>query len=389
MILYPNLPSAVGVDDVRLLGPVWPRRYARFLEEALRLRLVDRLEGSERQLFHGRRWVLDFLGVRRLVSAGALATSIEPEDLVPDGACPSLPPKAVVVRIDDEYVRAIYHHPADPGEIPCRYFISLGKPCGFMFRVGLHPDVWKRGMGDGVTFQVTEGGEELFSRWVDPKNRLEDRRWFTGAVTTGGELSLHALPGETSLYDWALWGDPRATGPEYPLIQKGQVSVYDNPRAMPYVSVRHQVRWVGDAETALRHVLSSEGESPTAAEAAPPSWWSVGALGGRAELRRRDGARIEIAVEGGGLLLVRELFYPGWEARVDGERVPVVAADYLFQGVPVPPGLRTVVLRFNPLSFRVGLGISAASLVVLGVWSRRRRMSKPAGSRAPMVEPSP
>ncbi len=387
MILYPNLSSAVGVDDVRFLGPVWPRRYARFLEQALGLRLVDRLDGSERRLFHGRRWVLDFLGVQRIVSAGALATSIEPENMVADGACPSVPPKASVVRMGAEYVRAINHHPADPGEIPCRYVIGLDEPGGFMFRVGLHPDVWKRGMGDGVSFRVTDDGEELFSRWLDPKNRAEDRRWFAGGVSTSGTFSLEVLPGETALYDWALWGDPRTTGGEYPLIHREQVCVYESPRAMPFVSLTNQARWVEDTDVALRHVLAREGHAPVIAEAAVPSWWSLGALGGRAELRRRDDARIEIAVEGGGLLLVRELFYPGWEARVDGERAPVVAADYLFQGVPVRPGLHTVVLRFRPLSLRLGLAMSLASLVALVVWSQWPRISNPAGSRPPMVEP--
>jgi hypothetical protein len=373
MILYPNLASAVGVDDIRLLGPVLPRRYVRFLEEALGRRLVDRLEGSERRLFHDRRWVLDFLGVRRIVSAGALATSLEPEDMIADGACPS-PPKSTVVRMDNEYLRAIYHHPAGPGEIPCRYLINLAKPGDFLFRVGLHPDVWKRGMGDGVSFRIACDGEEVFSRWVDPKNRAEDRRWFSGTVSAPkGEVVLQVVPGETESYDWALWGDPRVSGREYPLVHRGSVCVYENPRAMAFVSLTNQVRWIDDEEIALRHLLSREGGEPVVVEARPPAWWSLGALGGRAELRRRDDARIEIAAEGGGLLLVRELFYPGWVAHVDGEKVPVLAADYVFQGVPLRPGLHTVVLQFHPSSFRLGLAVSLLSLVTLLVWSRFAR----------------
>ncbi len=388
MTLYPNLASAVGVDDIRLLGPVLPRRYVRLLEEALGRHLVDRFEGSERRLFHDRRWVLDFLGVRRIVSAGALATSLEPEDMVADGACPS-PPKSTVVRMDTEYVRAIYHHPAGTGEIPCRYLISLERPGEFLFRVGLHPGVWKRGMGDGVHFRITDGMEELFSRWVDPKNRAEDRQWFAGVVAADSILELWTLPGETPLYDWALWGDPRTDGREYPLIRRADVAVYENPRTMPFVSLTDRVTWVDDPAVALRHVVEGEGAAPHVAEHPPPAWWAAGALGGRAELVRRTDTTMEVRVWGGGLLLVRELCYPGWEARVDGAAVPVVPTDYLFQGVPVPPGNRTVILRFRPVSLRLGLAVSSASFVVLLLWSRSGRILRRTKRRNGVVQPPP
>jgi hypothetical protein len=376
LVLYPNTSTALEVDDVRLLGPVWPARYARFLNEALGLYVVDRFDGSERRMFHEARWVLDFLGVTRLVSAGALAAAVEPADLVAEGPCPSLRPHMTILNVDGEYVRALYHHPAQPGDVPCRYRLKSRRPRTLLFGVGMHPDVWRSGAGDGVLFRVLEGERELFSRWTDPKNRAEDRRWLSGRVSVSGDAALEVTAGETPTYDWALWADPRTDAGEYPLVHRGAVVVRANPRGLPFLRLMDTVRWVDDSTQSLTHTLRREGRSPVAVEGERPEWWDPGSVGGRAELRRRDDSVVEAAVEGGGVLMVRELFYPGWEALIDGKRAPVVPCDYLFRGVVVPPGSHTVVMRFRPWSFRLGCTVSAASLIALGAWILRLRGSQ-------------
>ncbi|GEM_PF-322768 len=70
------------------------------------------------------------------------------------------------------------------------------------------------------------------------------------------------------------------------------------------------------------------------------------------------------APAGGGVLVVSDAWYPGWDAFVDGVSVPVYPADLAFRGVLLPPGRHTVEMRYEPASFRVGLVVSAAALVV-------------------------
>jgi hypothetical protein len=88
--------------------------------------------------------------------------------------------------------------------------------------------------------------------------------------------------------------------------------------------------------------------------------------GGQAEIVRYEENRIEARVQGGGGLLVfSEVDYPGWQATVDGDPVPLVRADYLLRALCVPPGEHRVVLTYDPPLLKVGLAITALALFLV------------------------
>jgi len=89
-----------------------------------------------------------------------------------------------------------------------------------------------------------------------------------------------------------------------------------------------------------------------------------------------DRIRLETATGAAGLLVLSETYYPAWKAYVDGQPVPLYAADHALRAVPVPAGEHTVELRYESWSLRVGLAtslIAYAALLVLAVAGARRR----------------
>jgi len=64
------------------------------------------------------------------------------------------------------------------------------------------------------------------------------------------------------------------------------------------------------------------------------------------------------------LLVRRELFYPGWQARVDGRTVPVVRSGEIFQSLPLPAGRSEVVFRYRPPHAPLAAAIAVASLLL-------------------------
>lgn len=86
---------------------------------------------------------------------------------------------------------------------------------------------------------------------------------------------------------------------------------------------------------------------------------------GEARIVALTASRVEIDVTAAqpGLLTVTDTYYPGWRASVDGKEAPVVRANVLFRGVPVPAGAHHVILSYDPLSVKAGFALSAVALM--------------------------
>ena len=189
-------------------------------------------------------------------------------------------------------------------------------------------------------------------------------------------------------------GDPPLTGPGVELAYGGpDARVYTNRHAQPRAWVVDRQRVVDGERAALRGVLAA-GFDPRAEALVerPVAGIATGGGGagpgaGSAELVRYEPERIELAVtsRAPGLVVLSDVHYPGWRARVDGRRVPIARVDYLLRGMAVPAGRHTVELRYEPASWRIGWIVSLlTALALAGAWAlsavRRRRQ---AGGTAP------
>ncbi|NIN63528.1 MAG: YfhO family protein [Anaerolineae bacterium] len=87
----------------------------------------------------------------------------------------------------------------------------------------------------------------------------------------------------------------------------------------------------------------------------------------------REPSRIVLEAEcsDDGILVVSEVYYPGWRAPVDGQETKIHRANHALRAVELEAGFHRVELVYAPLSFKTGLVISAATLIaVAGVAAR-------------------
>jgi uncharacterized membrane protein YfhO len=75
--------------------------------------------------------------------------------------------------------------------------------------------------------------------------------------------------------------------------------------------------------------------------------------------------RLSVEMNGPGLVVLTDTFYPGWEARVDGQAAAIHRVDGLFRGVFVEGGRHEITMRFRPSSQSWGLALSAAGLAAV------------------------
>jgi membrane protein YfhO len=102
---------------------------------------------------------------------------------------------------------------------------------------------------------------------------------------------------------------------------------------------------------------------------------------GTAVIRRYTdtGVSIETQADGRRLLVLTDIHYPGWTARVDGVATPIHRTNYAFRGVTVPPGRHIVEFRYEPRSFRIGALMSVTAIAVVGLllwWPSRRGVGR-------------
>src|SRR5262249_50691322 len=66
------------------------------------------------------------------------------------------------------------------------------------------------------------------------------------------------------------------------------------------------------------------------------------------------------------LLVVTDLFWPGWSVTVDGDEREMYRVDYLLRGVPIEPGEHTVRFSSAPARVRLGAVLTGGTLLMLG-----------------------
>ena len=76
---------------------------------------------------------------------------------------------------------------------------------------------------------------------------------------------------------------------------------------------------------------------------------------------------IDVETSADGVLVLSEIFYPGWTSFIDGTPSKVYRVDYCLRGIVTPAGHHTVVLRFSPTSFSRGILLTAIALGVCTV----------------------
>lgn len=89
---------------------------------------------------------------------------------------------------------------------------------------------------------------------------------------------------------------------------------------------------------------------------------------GAVELIRFDPERIELKTQtdGSAILNLSLVYYPGWEATLDGAPAALLRADTAMSALVVPAGEHTVVLRFEPPSYTMGMLLSLMGIVITG-----------------------
>jgi hypothetical protein len=154
-----------------------------------------------------------------------------------------------------------------------------------------------------------------------------------------------------------------------------RIDVYLNTKALPRVMLIDDAQIVRSGEEAWQAIHAPEFDPSKSVVIETTDDLAVASTGGDKTLAfavMKDN-RVELAVTTSAptLLVLSDVYYPGWSATVDDQPTPIYPANFAFRAVRIPAGSHRVMFQFEPLSWNLGLLISLVTVVsLIGLWLR-------------------
>jgi len=175
------------------------------------------------------------------------------------------------------------------------------------------------------------------------------------------------------------------------IYQDAHWKVYEDPGGYPHAWLVHQTIVEPSHDAVFQRIDKPGLDLHNVALVEEPLKHPLDPAAGADSVRFRsweaDRMSIDVNATGSGLLVLSEIYYPGWKATVNGQPAEILKVDGALRGIVVPRGADRIVLEYVPLSFYAGMTISLLTgAIVLLAWIfswRERKKSNPATEPRP------
>lgn len=225
-------------------------------------------------------------------------------------------------------------------------------------------------------------GEVRFANYREPPNYLlptlnhvkNGEEYFAMEVLQGagfqGELLLSA--------GFVAESEP-ITATNYRLVQQAEIAyLYEHEDNLPRIYVVPSIKTVTSHEEALTAVTNPTFDPSSQAlvtildtdeqNETSPSWEGLSesvVYSAKFIEYNANSLTAHIQTDRPGMVVFTEMYYPGWQATIDGESAKIWRANYTFRGVFVDEGNHIIQMNFNPDDFKTGLMITLVTGVAI------------------------
>ena len=219
----------------------------------------------------------------------------------------------------------------------------------------IYPKLWASYLQalDGGDFTKPKNRFGTIANYASPLFDLTSTRYITALKRN--KLAIADPAGKPSYY----FDIPKLK----PVYSDRSVVVLENAQAIPKYSLflsTHKTN--SDAETlsllSTKTAISSDSDFPALSEAKSGEVTSITSP-------YPEQIILETSSPIDAVLLNTQVYYPGWEASIDGKSTKIFRTNYAFQSVFVPKGEHNVKFTYSPKSYRIGKYISGATALIL------------------------
>lgn len=156
------------------------------------------------------------------------------------------------------------------------------------------------------------------------------------------------------------------------------IHIYENKNVMPRAFILQEVKKINNLEDVISELQGGHDFKKVAliSEHAPSlsSYLAGKGEDERVTIKGYLPNRVEIDVNSrGGILVLSDLYYPGWRVRINDKEGMVIRTFGCLRGVFVPQGKSKVIFYYRPLSFYAGIIIAVLTLSGWIVLSFKKR----------------
>ncbi len=169
------------------------------------------------------------------------------------------------------------------------------------------------------------------------------------------------------------------------LRRSGELLVVENPRAAPRAELFANAL---PYESDRYRLLDMKSDEAIVLEDGVPPLPGPVMTQGEVRITERSSDRLHLVSEadGASYLLLRDNLLTGWQARIDGESVPILRGNFTFRSLVLPKGKHEIEFFYAPASYVWGRWLALLALVILGgilLTGLRPRSGSPAPEAAP------
>lgn len=264
--------------------------------------------------------------------------------------------------------------------------LMLAKPDGSMLWLGDRHSVGNKSEAISLTASIPrslKAGEEvcLILQVIDSSGFN-----FLAPLNAPGEMKFAPNANSLLLKRFAVPAKEQASARHFRLVSETtpeMVRVYENKSCLPEAYLVSSSRKIASIEESLaqmlkpefdprKEVLIDDGDELASHSESRFSEAKVGRPSVNEVL-------VEAKTDTPSVLVLTDVYFPGWRVAVDGKESKIVRANGVFRGVRLEPGAHQVRFYFDPISLKVGFAMFVLGL--LGIVFLLRPASKASENR--------
>jgi len=382
VLLYPNISSVFGIQDIRYLIALSDGRYSEFLTKVVGVSKDEinaiRFIGTSPLELNSK--YLDLMNTKYFLVFHSFNQDNTLNDIDSSKTVTTNVSKFVArgnAVLNGKNLSGLMLHA--PSEIEFPYYVSKdNKELNFEYGIADSGVERSNGVRFIVDYYCDGKTREAINDLVDPQNNKylswqEASLDLSECVGEEAKITFKSEDNGNNEYDHFFLGNFLSAKAKI-VYDDGETEVLKNSDYLPRTFVVHRAEKIFEPEKIfdelkdsnfdIRENIIIEKDLPDSQLTGNESPVEDGSTAKISDYKDEQ-VKIDANMQNPGFLVLLDQYYPGWKAFVDGKEAEIYPTDYVFRSIYLEKGKHKVEFIYDPLSYKIGKYITLATILLL------------------------